>query len=233
VSSSILSIPQGNISVVTDPGRVWRVGYRPDPWTWTPWQYAENGRFAGRWDDPDGNYRTLYTGTTLLGCLLEVLACFRPDPTLIDELDGIIEDPDDLLVHPTPAPGTVPATWLIPRVATTGTLIGTFCAVTNTVTLSTLRPLFLGQALRYGLPDFDAAALRLAKPRALTQAVSSLLYAMKHPRPSSLRRRPVPLPLRGRNHPDRDLRTRHRSQPPHRNPHHQSRRAPARSPGPR
>ena len=76
------STPHGDISVVTEPGTVWRVGYRPDPWTFTPWQYAENGRFTGRWDDPDGNYRTLYTGQTLLGCLLEVLACFRPDPTL-------------------------------------------------------------------------------------------------------------------------------------------------------
>ena len=175
--SSTVSTPHGDISVVTDPGRVWRVGYRPDPWTFTPWQYAENGRFTGRWDDPDGNYRTLYIGTTIVGCLLEVLACFRPDPTLIDELDGIIEDPDDRLVHPSSAPGVVPSTWLIPRVAATGTLIGTFCAVTTTATLSTLRPLFLGQALRYGLPDFDAGALRLAKPRALTQAVSSLLYA--------------------------------------------------------
>ena len=66
------------------------------------------GRFNGRWDDPDGNYRTLYTGNTLLGCLLEVLAGFRPDPTLADDLDGIIEDPYDELVHPTPAPGIVP-----------------------------------------------------------------------------------------------------------------------------
>jgi hypothetical protein len=177
VSSSILSISQGDIAVVTDPGTVWRVGYRPDPWTWTPWQYAENGRFNGRWDDPDGNYRTLYTGTTLLGCLLEVLARFRPDPALVDELDGIIEDPDDQVVYPTPAPGIVPRSWLLPRTATTGTLIGTFCAVTNSATLAALRPLFLGQALRYGLPDFDAAALRLAKPRALTQTVSSFLYA--------------------------------------------------------
>jgi hypothetical protein len=55
-------LPQGDVSLVTNPGTVWRVGYRPEPWTWTPWQYAENGRFNGRWDDPDGNYRTLYTG---------------------------------------------------------------------------------------------------------------------------------------------------------------------------
>ena len=173
--TSTLTLPQGDVSTVIDPGTVWRVGYQPDPWTWTPWQYAENGRFNGRWDDPDGNYRTLYTGQTLLGCLLEVLACFRPDPILADDLDQIIEDPDDRVVYPTPAPGIVPRTWLIPRAAATGTLIGLFCAVTTTVTLSTLRPLFLGQALRLGLPDFDAAALRLARPRALTQAVSSLL----------------------------------------------------------
>ena len=80
-------------------------------------------------------------------------------------------------MYPTPAPGIVPRSWLLPRTATAGTLIGTFCAITKSTTLSTLRPLFLGQALRYGLPDFDSAALRLAKPRALTQTVSSFLYA--------------------------------------------------------
>ena len=29
---------------------VYRVGYKPDPWQWTPWEFAgEHGRFTGRW----------------------------------------------------------------------------------------------------------------------------------------------------------------------------------------
>jgi hypothetical protein len=83
---------------------------------------------------------------TLLGCLLEVLACFRPDPTLANELHEIIEDPDDRVVYPTPAPRIVPRTWLIARAATTGTLIGTFCAAATTMTLATLRPAVPGSS---------------------------------------------------------------------------------------
>jgi hypothetical protein len=33
---------------VADPVIVYRVGYAPDPFAWTPWQYAEAGRFTGR-----------------------------------------------------------------------------------------------------------------------------------------------------------------------------------------
>uniref|UniRef100_UPI00404B39B8 RES domain-containing protein n=1 Tax=Georgenia sp. M64 TaxID=3120520 RepID=UPI00404B39B8 len=51
---------------------VWRVGYAPDPWTWTPWQYAEAGRFSGRWDDPHGIWRSVYVGQSALACYLEV-----------------------------------------------------------------------------------------------------------------------------------------------------------------
>ena len=29
---------------------IYRVGYKPDPWQWTPWEFAgEHGRFTGRW----------------------------------------------------------------------------------------------------------------------------------------------------------------------------------------
>lgn len=162
--------------MLRDPGQVWRVGYRPDPWAWTPWQYADHGRFTGRWDDPHGRYRTLYTGTTLLGCLLEVLAGFRPDPHLAADLDDIDEDPADTIDHPTQPAGRLPLSWLEPRTASSAILTGTYCSVTTTDTLAVLRPVFIGRAIRHGLPDLDAAALRLAEPRALTQAVSAWLY---------------------------------------------------------
>ena len=34
--------------------RAHRIGFRPAPWEWTPWEYATGGRFTGRWDDPGG-----------------------------------------------------------------------------------------------------------------------------------------------------------------------------------
>lgn len=56
--------PHGVLHAVRQHGvRVYRVGYQPDPWAWTPWEYAgADGRFHGRWDDPDGTWRTLYLG---------------------------------------------------------------------------------------------------------------------------------------------------------------------------
>jgi hypothetical protein len=68
------------LATAASDGEVWRVGYRPEPWAWPSWQYATNGRFPGRSDDADGNFRTIYAGAHLLSCLLDVQACFRADP---------------------------------------------------------------------------------------------------------------------------------------------------------
>lgn len=65
---------------------VWRVGYKPDPWAWVGWEWATDGRFGGRWDDSEGVFRTIYAGSALLACLLELLADFRSDP--LDALGG-------------------------------------------------------------------------------------------------------------------------------------------------
>ncbi len=164
-----------------DPGRVRRIGYKPKPWVWTPWQYAgDDGRFHGRWDDPDGRFRTVYAGADLVGCLLEVLARFRPDPLLTEDLAAIDEDADDEAHYPTQAPGVVPLSWLTPRVATSARLTGTYCAVTNKESLPTLRSKFLSVALSHGLADLDAGALRLSAPRSLTQRIAAWLYELHH-----------------------------------------------------
>lgn len=163
----------GSLAAEVDPGPVWRVGYRPEPWAWTPWQYAgETGRFCGRWDDPRGSFRTVYAGRELLGCLLEVLARFRPDPLLEEDLSGIDEDLD----YRSGRPGVVPVDWLSAREATSATLSGAYCAVTDKKSLATLRAVFLPAALGHGLADLDAGALRLSAPRALTQQIAAWLY---------------------------------------------------------
>jgi len=62
--------------------------------------------------------------------------------------------------YPTGPPGAVPVSWLGPREASSATLSGVFCVVTDKVSLPTLRSLFLPGALHHGLVDLDAGVLR-------------------------------------------------------------------------
>ncbi len=88
---------------------VHRIGYRPEPWNWTPWEYAgTDGRFHGRWDDPHGTWHTLYAGFSALACYLEVLAPFRVDPTVAEAIDEIVDDDSEDARYPTAAAGSVP-----------------------------------------------------------------------------------------------------------------------------
>lgn len=156
--------------------RVWRVGYAPNPWAWAGWEFAgTDGRFPGRWDDHRGVFRTIYTGSTLLACLLEVLAHFRPDRALVQELGAIVDDDDD--GYPTAPAGQVPYSWLDPREAASATQTGTYCDVTASESVAALRPTFIALALQLEQPDFDGAALKRARPRELTQRVATHLHA--------------------------------------------------------
>jgi hypothetical protein len=112
----------------------------------------------------------------LQACLLEVLAGVRRDARLALELDEIVEDDEDAVVYPTVAPGQVPREWLDARAATSADLAGNYCAVTNSKSVAVLYPHFIGIALGLGLADFDAAALKDARPRELTQAIAAWIY---------------------------------------------------------
>jgi hypothetical protein len=158
---------------------VFRVGYAPDPWAWVPWEYAD--RSTGRWDDPQNTYRVVYAASSPEACFVEVLAQFRPDPTLADGLDSIESDARDDL-YPSAGPGIVPSTWLDHRLLGSATLDGPFCDVTDKNTIAALRPTFLARAMHYGLPDFDAATIRLHEPRRLTQEISRHLYEFEEER---------------------------------------------------
>ncbi|AMY54936.1 RES domain-containing protein [Rhodococcus fascians] len=153
-----------------------RVGYAPDIWAWTPWQYAHDGRFSGRWDDPNGTFRSLYVAGTRLACYLEVLAFARPDLELAASLDDITEESGDEDEHPTLAPGTLPDDWRTQRRIGTANLTGSFAAPADSQSLPTLRARFARLTIKLGLPDLDASAVRLAEPRTLTQAISAWLY---------------------------------------------------------
>lgn len=167
-----------HLGVVDAKEQVWRIGFKPEPWAWPGWEWAgAEGRFHGRWDDRQGNFRTVYAGSTLLACLLEVLAGFRPDPTLILELDDIVENEEDAVLHPTCRAGEISSSWLEPREAASATLTGRFCAVTAAESVAVLRPRFVALAHLLNLHDFDAAALKDGRSRALTQSVATYLHA--------------------------------------------------------
>lgn len=73
-------------------------------------------------------------------------------------------------------PRQVPREWLDARAATSAELTGTYCAVTDSKSIAVLYPHFIGIALKLGLADLNAAALKDARPRHLTQTIAAWTY---------------------------------------------------------
>ncbi|MGO4105766.1 RES domain-containing protein [Leifsonia sp. YAF41] len=112
------------LAVRTEPGEVWRIGYGPAPWNWVDWAHAINGRFNGRWDALGSAYRTIYAGSSLFACLVEVLARFRPDPMLQADMAQIQVDEVDAALYASVPAGIVDESWLSARRASRATLRG-------------------------------------------------------------------------------------------------------------
>ena len=172
----LADVPDGLERVNAGALTVWRVGRAPDPWAWVEHQYSGHNR----WDDAGGEFRTVYAAESLYACYVEVLAYARPDIDADgqDLLAGIHEDSADALAYPVPAAGTIPPEWIGARMAISATLSGSFVDVRAASTIATLRPLFLLRASQLGFPDVDAAALKSAHPRDLTQGIASYLYTL-------------------------------------------------------
>ncbi|NQX34728.1 RES domain-containing protein [Herbiconiux sp. VKM Ac-2851] len=165
-----------------DPGQVWRVGFKPNPWAWSDWKYAtDDGRFNGRWDDIRGQFRTVYDGQTLYACLIDVLAKYCLDSVLANALGNIVIDSTDAAEYPPRPAATVSFDWLEPRCASSGELRGAFCDVSASTSIAALWAEFVQVALGAGAADFDAAALKDSGPRDLTRSVASWLYAQTSP----------------------------------------------------
>ena len=175
----LLSTPDGSIHGVRLQRRpVHRVGYRPDPWVWTPWTYAgADGRFRGHWEDPHETWRSLYVGSSALARYLAVLARFRTDPRIQREMDEIIDDDDHL--YPTAPAGALSRRWCQPRLNACGRLSGLLAVPGHQESLPTLRQRFLGLAESFGLADLESAAIRDGRPRALTQAISAWMDTLQ------------------------------------------------------
>lgn len=160
------------------PDLLYRVGRRPDVWTWTEWTYAgESGTFGGRWDDPLGTYRVLYTSGSRLGAYLEALGDFRPDLLVVQGLAEIKEN--DREAPQTIPAGRLPSGWRAARIMGKGLSDGIrspLVDVGSTRTLATLRKSLAAEARRLGVVDVDAASIRESVDRRFTQIVSRFIY---------------------------------------------------------
>lgn len=163
-------------TIRSEPREVHRVGRRPDPWRWAPWKYAP---FTGRWDDPDGRFRVLYTSASRFACLVEVLAPFRPDPAVIAASQVVRDDPRDATFETVPV-GVLPAEWLDARVVGTATLEGAHIAVGEPASLAWLRRRAAALLVVHGLSDIDGSTIR-ETARAFTRALSRWLYELESP----------------------------------------------------
>jgi hypothetical protein len=158
------------------PDRLYRVARKPDPWRWPDWAYAHaDGMFGNRWDDPRGLYRVLYASTHPLGCYLEVLAWYRPDPKVVAEMAEILDNAPEL--PKTRPAGELPSDWLDTR------MIGeirpkgsTFADIGHSRSLAALNRDLAGEIVRHNLDELDGAAIRSKAPRALTGAISRHVY---------------------------------------------------------
>jgi len=178
---TLIPTPRGEVCCAQVQGAAaYRVGYPPTSWEWTPWEFATDGRFTGRWDDPAGVWRTLYVGATRLSCYLEVLAYARKSEELSAALDEIVDN-DDEDEFPTIAPGRVPRSWMSTRATGSGTITGWFVVPGDAESVATLRTTFRPHAIRHGLVDLDTAAIRDGRPRALTQAISQWINPLTDP----------------------------------------------------
>jgi RES domain len=155
-------------------GPLFRVGRGPDPWEWPDWAFAgEDGTFGNRYDDPEAEYRVLYASSDDVAPFVETLARFRPDVTLLAELDQIAGEGDD---PPTLRGGIVPLDWLTTRSLGTALVGGQFCDVGNVATLTHLRSALASLLAEHELGDLDAGDIRSRAPRAFTQALGRHVY---------------------------------------------------------
>lgn len=156
-------------------GRLWRIGHDPDPWLWPDWQWVSPATWwndndgAGRWDDPEREYRVLYASSSRLAAFLETLSHLEPDQEIHAAWFAIDGDDDDLAL------GEVGTSWLEKRRIGSAEVKGHFAPVGHSEWLSYLRGHLADFAASHGVAYVDAAAVRLTAPREVTQAMSRLV----------------------------------------------------------
>jgi hypothetical protein len=161
------------VAEVEAPERLWRVHRGADPlYVRRPRASTRSDPGAGnRFDSPDGSYGVLYFGSSLIGCLGEVLARLRPKPALA----ALVAD--DWAEMGVMGPGQVPRDWRERRSAAQVSLPDSlpFVDVDASATHQLLRTeLALGLS-SLGYQDLDISTVR-GPDRRLTQMISQWAY---------------------------------------------------------
>ncbi|UAJ81757.1 RES family NAD+ phosphorylase (plasmid) [Leifsonia sp. ZF2019] len=168
------------LNVSGNPGRVWRVGFEPDMWAWTPWQFAtDEGLFNGRWDDQLGQFRTLYTSDSLLGCFLELLSKLQPSSTVEAALDDFDDDDGSVGKHPEGGRGEVGLRWLEDRLFGDAEQYGRYCFITHSDSLAALKAGYRFDRHDIAPADVDSAMLKDARDRDLTRSIAHWIYDLR------------------------------------------------------
>jgi hypothetical protein len=154
-------------------GTVYRLARRPNAWQPPEWSFAHaDGTFGNRFDDPDGYYRVLYASSQRLACFVETLARFRPDLSLLAELEEIDGNNDFSPL------GVLPRQWIGERVMGDAELSGIYADIYAVSWVGHLRFSLASEALRLGVQDIDLSILERFEPRRLTQLASREIYAL-------------------------------------------------------
>jgi len=151
----------------TPPQTIFRIARKPDPWQPPDWSRAiSDGTFDNRFDDPEGYYRVLYAASQKLSCFLETLARYRPDLTLLAELNQIEGENDFFPL------GRVPREWCDERLLGSALAEGAYADIYAAEWIALLRHHLAGECLQLGLSDLDASVLQSHAPRRITQLAS-------------------------------------------------------------
>jgi hypothetical protein len=146
---------------------IFRIARKPDPWQPPDWSLANpDGTFGNRFDDPEGYYRVLYAASQELSCFLETLARYRPDPSLLAELNKIDGENDFFPL------GCVPREWCAERLLGSASAEGNYAEIYVAEWIALLRQRLAGECLRLGVSDLDASILQSHAPRRITQLAS-------------------------------------------------------------
>jgi hypothetical protein len=160
----------------TPTGPIYRIAWGTEPWGYPDWKRAGTDSssgahtFGNRFDDPNAEYRVLYAASQLVCCYVEVLARYRPDYALLEQLQAMdgVNDYQQI--------GVIPDEWFENRFIGTAEVQGNYADLYSPEWVAHLRSRLQPLCVGLGLHDFDISVLMQAEKRIVTQRASSIVY---------------------------------------------------------
>ena len=164
----------------TAPDELHRISFGPNGVALRSWQAASvrdrlgNTTFGHRWDDPQREFRSLYTASSLLGAFIETLQDLRPNLAFLAELANLELEPGDEL----PSYRELDASYFDNLYACeiiVETQQAPFADVLDMALITATRDHFADLATRLAMRAIDASSM-LGADREFTQAVAREIW---------------------------------------------------------